>query len=89
VVDRDGKGLLQQDVAMTSPPWPSSTGVCAGSGSGYRSRSNVLLQLLDTQLADYDDAISAAVAEHPDASIFTSLPGVGPVLTALPLAEIG
>ena len=48
-----------------------------------------LLQLLNTQLAEYDDAIAAAVTEHPDAKIFASFPGVGPVLTGVLLAEIG
>jgi transposase len=48
-----------------------------------------LLQLLNSQLADYDDAIAAAVAEHPDSPIFASFPGVGPVLTGVLLAEIG
>jgi len=42
-----------------------------------------LLQLLNSQLADYDDAIAAAVAEHPDAPIVASFPGVGPVLTGV------
>lgn len=36
-----------------------------------------------------DDAIASVVAEHPDAEIFASFPGVGPVLTAVLLAEIG
>ncbi len=48
-----------------------------------------LLQLLNAQLAEFDDAIAAAVAEHPDAHIFASFPGVGPVTTAVLLAEIG
>jgi transposase len=48
-----------------------------------------LLQLLNAQLADYDDAITAAVAEHPDTPIFASFPGVGPTLTGVLLAEIG
>ncbi|MBF9337795.1 IS110 family transposase, partial [Microbacterium lacticum] len=48
-----------------------------------------VLQLLNTQLAEYDDAIAAATAEHPDALIFASFPGIGPVLTAVLLAEIG
>ena len=41
------------------------------------------------QLGDFDDAIAAAVAEHRDAPIFASFPGVGPVLTTVLLAEIG
>jgi transposase len=48
-----------------------------------------LLQLLNAQLAEYDDAIATAVAEHPDTPIFASFPGVGPVLTGVLLAEIG
>jgi transposase len=48
-----------------------------------------LLALLNEQLSDYDDAIAATLAEHPDAPIFTSFPGVGPVLSAVLLAEIG
>ena len=48
-----------------------------------------LLQLLNEQLADYDDVIATAVADHPDTPIFASFPGVGPVLTGVLLAEIG
>lgn len=48
-----------------------------------------LLQTLNTQLGEYDDAIAAAVADHPDAKIFASFPGVGPVLASVLLAEIG
>jgi transposase len=48
-----------------------------------------LLGLLNGQLADYDDAIVLAVERHPDAKIFASFPGVGPILTAVLLAEIG
>lgn len=48
-----------------------------------------LLALLNSQLADYDDAIAQAVRQHPDAHIFASFPGVGPVSTAVLLAEIG
>jgi hypothetical protein len=48
-----------------------------------------LLGLLNQQLADYDDAIALAVERHPDAAIFASFPGVGPIGTAVLLAEIG
>lgn len=59
-------------------------------GKSFSAQTFVrLLQLLNTQLAEYDDAIAAAVAEHPDAPIFASFPGVGPVLTGVLLAEIG
>lgn len=59
-------------------------------GKAFSAQSFVkLLQLLNEQLAEFDDAIASAVAEHPDAHIFASFPGVGPVLTAVLLAEIG
>jgi transposase len=48
-----------------------------------------LLELLNQQLADYDEAIALAVGRHPDAPIFASFPGVGPIGTAVLLAELG
>jgi transposase len=66
----------------------ASPGTVAGKSFSAQSFTR-LLQLLNAQLADYDDAIAAAVAEHPDAGIFASFPGVGPVLTGVLLAEIG
>ncbi len=63
-------------------------GTVAGKSFSARSFAR-LLGLLNEQLAEFDDAIAAAVAEHPDAVIFASFPGVGPVLTGVLLAEIG
>ena len=65
-----------------------SPGTVAGKSFSALAFTQVL-QLLNTQLAEYDDAIAAATAEHPDALIFASFPGIGPVLTAVLLAEIG
>jgi hypothetical protein len=65
-----------------------SPGTVAGKSFSAQSFTR-LLQLLNSQLAEYDDAIAAAVAEHPDAHVFASFPGVGPVTTAVLLAEIG
>src|SRR4029450_8094364 len=48
-----------------------------------------LLGLLNQQLADYDDAIALAVARHPAAPTSASFPGIGPIGTAVLLAEIG
>lgn len=66
----------------------ASPGTVAGKSYSAQSYTR-LLQLLNSQLADYDDAVATAVAEHPDAPIFASFPGVGPVTTAVLLAEIG
>lgn len=65
-----------------------SPGTVAGKAFSAQTFTR-LLQLLNAQLGEYDDAIAAAVAEHPDAPIFASFPGVGPVLTGVLLAEIG
>jgi transposase len=48
-----------------------------------------LLGLLNRQLADYDGALELALVKHPDAQIFRSFPGVGPLTAATLLAEIG
>jgi transposase len=66
----------------------ASAGTVAGKSFSAQTFTR-LLQLLNSQLADYDDAIAAALAEHPDTGIFASFPGVGPVLTGVLLAEIG
>jgi len=66
----------------------ASEGTVAGKAFSAQTFAR-LLQLLNEQLSDYDDAISCAVAEHPDASIFASFPGVGPILTGVLLAEVG
>ena len=65
-----------------------SAGTVAGKSFSAQSYTR-LLGLLNSQLAEYDDAIASAVSEHPDAPIFASFPGVGPVLTGILLAEIG
>jgi transposase len=65
-----------------------AAGTVAGKSFSAQSFTR-LLQLLNRQLGEYDDAIAAAVAEHPDGLIFASFPGVGPVLTGVLLAEIG
>jgi transposase len=44
---------------------------------------------MNEALAEFDDAIASVVAEHPDARIFASFPGVGPILTGVLLEEIG
>jgi transposase len=65
-----------------------SSGTVAGKSFSAQSYAR-LLSLLNSQLAEYDDAIASAVADHPDAAVFASFPGVGPVLTGTLLAEVG
>lgn len=65
-----------------------SPGTVAGKAFSAQAFAR-LLMMLNEQLAEFDDAIASAVTEHPDARIFSSFPGIGPVLTAVMLAEIG
>jgi transposase len=66
----------------------ASAGTVAGKSLSAQTFARVLAMLND-ELAAFDDAIASAVAEHPDAPVFASFPGVGRVLTAVLLAEIG
>jgi transposase len=65
-----------------------SAGTVAGKAHSARTFAH-LLGAMNEALAEFDDAIASVVAEHPDAQIFASFPGVGPILTAVLLAEIG
>jgi transposase len=65
-----------------------SAGTVAGKAYSAKTFAH-LLGVMNEALAEFDDAIASVVAEHPDAEIFASLPGVGPILTAVLLAEIG
>jgi transposase len=47
------------------------------------------LALLNAQQRDYDKRLAAAVAAHPDGPIFTSVPGVGAVITGVFIGELG
>jgi transposase len=47
------------------------------------------LALLNSQLRDYDRHLCQLLDAHPDAAIFRSFPGLGPVTAATLLAEMG
>ena len=47
------------------------------------------LELLNRHLRDYDTEIARLLALHPDTKIFTSFPGIGPVIAATLLAGMG
>lgn len=47
------------------------------------------LRLLNTHLRAYDKRTSELLAAHPDTPIFTSFPGVGPVVAATLISEMG
>jgi transposase len=65
-----------------------SAGTVAGKSHSAKTFAR-LLGVMNEALAEFDDAIASVVAEHPDAKIFGAFPGVGPILTAVLVAEIG
>jgi transposase len=65
-----------------------SPGTVAGKAHSAKTFAH-LLGVMNEAIAEFDDAIASVVAEHPDAEIFASFPGVGPILTGVLLAEIG
>jgi transposase len=65
-----------------------SCGTVAGKAHSAKTFAQ-LLGGMNEAIAEFDDAIASVVAEHPDAEIFASFPGVGPILTAVLLGEIG
>ena len=73
---------------MRSNLLSGAPGTVAGKAHSARTFAHLLGEMNEA-LAKFDDAIASVVAEHPDAKIFTSFPGVGPTLTAVLLAEIG
>jgi hypothetical protein len=46
------------------------------------------IELLSKQIARYDTLIAEAFAEHPDAQVFASVPGIGPILAPRIAARI-
>jgi transposase len=53
-------------------------------------RSGVaILQTLNTEIASLESEVEAYFGLHPDAEIYRSLPGLGPILGARVLAEFG
>lgn len=47
------------------------------------------LELLNRQVRNYDTLIAEAVAAHPDGRLFLSFPGIGPIIAATFIGEMG
>jgi transposase len=45
--------------------------------------------MLNTHLRAYNRRVDQLLAQHPDTPIFTSFPGIGPVITAAKISEMG
>jgi transposase len=66
----------------------------ASEGTTAAKRSTALaqveqLELLNRQLKDFDRALAVVLRRHPDHELFLSFPGVGDVVAATLIAEIG
>src|SRR5437667_1599388 len=59
-------------------------------GESRRARTLVaVIETLRSQIAEYDVRIAELVATHPEASLFGSLPGAGPVLVPRLIVAFG
>ncbi|MFG1611098.1 IS110 family transposase, partial [Actinoplanes sp. NPDC049265] len=70
----------------------AAPGIRGPAGHALTAVAQAYLNALNTVIAQIDtleDQIAAALAEHPDAAIFTSLPRAGTIRAAWLLAEIG
>lgn len=47
------------------------------------------LRLLNTHLRAYNQRMNELLEEHPDTAIFRSFPGIGPVIAATLISEMG
>lgn len=71
----------QKLVAAMSRAVPmTSDSAIVDTSSMYAQALVSIVATLETQIATYDQAIAALWSDHPDRTIFDSLPGAGPVL---------
>jgi transposase len=85
-----GKDLVAQRIALlkTAMPLTSDTGVVVP--ALLLTRTLVAqLRALVRSIDEYDEAIAKTFKAHPDADIFSSLPGAGPVFAPRLLAAFG
>lgn len=66
----------------------ASEGTVAGKAFSARLFTEQL-RLLNTHLRAYNKRLDELLAQHPDTKIFTSFPGVGPIVAATLISEIG
>jgi transposase len=65
-----------------------SEGTVAGKSFSARVFSEQL-RMLNTHLRGYNRRLEDLLARHPDTAIFTSFPGIGPVIAATLISEMG
>ncbi|MGH3327528.1 MAG: IS110 family transposase [Streptomycetales bacterium] len=84
---RDRKAAKIQAALRT--PQLSQPPVVAGAYAAAVRAQVAILTVLNEQIAVMQEQVEAHFGRHPDAEIYTSQPGLGPVLGARVLAEFG
>ncbi len=68
---------------------PHLLNASSGTKAGQQVATLAMADLLNRQLRSYDALITDAVSAHPDGALFLSFPGIGPVIAATFIAEMG
>lgn len=81
---------IQERIAAIYQAMPASEDEAIVEGESRKAQALVaILTVLRNQIADYDRRIAEVVADHPDRSLFASLPGAGEVLVPRLIAAFG
>jgi transposase len=81
---------IQKRIAAIQQAMPATLDAAIVEGEAFKARALVaLLTTLRSQIAILDRRIAQLVAEHPDAGLFASLPGAGPVLVPRLIVAFG
>jgi transposase len=79
---------LEIQVALRAPQLEQPARVAQAHGVAVADLAGLLLDVM-ARIEGQEKELDLALKEHPDAEIYLSLPGLGPVLSARALAEFG
>jgi transposase len=81
---------IRKRIAAIQQAMPATLDAAIVEGEAFKARALVaLLRTLRSEIAILDRRIAQLVAEHPDAGLFASLPGAGPVLVPRLIVAFG
>jgi transposase len=86
---RDAAGKAERIRAALRAPQLGQPPVVTAAGAASARALIAVLRAVDEQVTVLQGEVEACFGQHPDAEIITSQPGLGPVLGARVLAELG
>jgi transposase len=85
-----GEERIRQRISAIQQAMPATQDAAILEGERFRARALVaLLATLRSQIEQFDDRIAELVSQHPDSSLFASLPGAGPALVPRLIVAFG